>query len=188
MPVCRQKWSLAYLILPLLFSLAIGCHAGQSTATYKKDGLSFSYPDNWKVDDNFRFPGTRRSLSVESPDTSLVLIEMYAKDILNDIPKYRQHDASLKQFAKRYNKRDVGAKLSKQEPVTQSTVKREGWSGLTETQHFQIGNVVNSTLVREFYRFDTNKEVVFITMDTSKDEFRNTATGLEVILKSFKYQ
>ncbi len=149
------------------------------------------YPTGWKVDEDFMLPGTRRSISVEPPkdsSTSSVLIEIYSKNNLLYIPEYRQYDSSLKQFAKRYNKRDVGAKLTKPEPITQKFVTRDNWKGLQETQPFNIGTYINDTLIREYYRMDTKDEIVFITMDTEKDKYKATASGLDTILKSFKYQ
>ncbi len=171
-----------------ILSLVSGCHAEESTHSYAKNGLSFHYPATWKINDDFLLPGTRRALSVETPTPSIIRIEMYAKDTLLYTPEYRQYDTSLKQFAKRYNKLDVGAKLTKPEPITQKYVERGHWKGLRETQPYNIGTYVNETLVREFYRMDTKNEIVFITMDTSKDEYKSTSAGFDTILKSFKYQ
>ncbi len=133
------------------------------------------------------FPGTRRSVSVETPKTSLITIEMYAKDILTSFPEYRQYNSSLKQFAKRYFGRDITYKLQTKHPAKEEFIKRQGMAGLKETKRFQIGDLVNKIMISEFYRVDTKDEVVFITMTSPQDEFKTTSAGFDTILKSFKY-
>ena len=59
--------------------------------------------------------------------------------------------------------------------------------GLKDIERVEIGDLVDVTVIREFYRVDTKDEVVFITMGTTKDEFKATAAGLDTILKTFKY-
>lgn len=183
-----QKTKLFITNLALFVLLTAGCDAKQATFNYAKNGLAFEVPAAWVVKEDYRAPGSRRSVSVETPDTSLVLIEMYARDVLLEIPEYKQYDSSLRQFATRYNSRDITGKLQSKQPITHENVKRKGLGGLKETQQFKIGDIVNDTLIREYYRIDTSKEIVFIIMDTSKDEYNKTEVGFDDILRSFKYQ
>jgi hypothetical protein len=186
--ICRNQRGVPSLItFALLVLFNAGCHAKQDTVNYEKNGLVFSVPATWVVKEDYRAPGSRRSVSIETPETSLVLIEMYSKDVLLNIPEYQNYDASLRQFAKRYNSRDITGKLQSKMPITYVDVKREGFNGLKEMQKFQIADVVNETLIREYYRIDAEKEIVFIILDTSKNEYDSTETGINVILNSFKY-
>jgi len=169
-------------------SIATNCYAAETTHKYSKDGLSFEYLTSWKVNEDLQYPGSRRSVSVETPKTSLITIEMYAKDILTTFPEYRQYNSSLKQFAKRYYGRDITYKLQTKHPAREEFIKRQGMEGLKATKQFQIGDLVNKTMISEFYRVDAKDEVVFITMTAPKDEYKVTAAGLNTILKSFKYQ
>lgn len=177
-----------------LFVLAISlpaissCQADQTDKTYSKDGLTFSYLPGWTVDEDVMFPGARRSLVIDSPTKSLVSIEMYAKKALAAHPEYREYNASLKSFAVRYKNRGIYAKLQTRDPEKQVFIKREGKSGLKETQRVKFGDMVDAIMTREFYRFDTKDEVIFVTMDTTKDEYKAAAAGLDRFLRSFKYQ
>ncbi len=134
------------------------------------------------------FPGAQRSLVIDSPTKSLVSIEMYDKNSLNTYPEYRKYNASLKYFANRYKNRGIYAKLQTRYPNKQVFINREGKKGLQDTQRVKFGDMVDSIMTREFYRFDTKDEIVFVTMDTTKDEYKATAAGLDTILKSFKYK
>jgi len=186
----RRSYPLRVLCCLLGFSLisiANNCYAAGATHKYSKDRLSFEYPASWKVDEDLQYPGTRRSISVETPKTSLITIEIYAKDILTSFPEYRQYNSSLKQFAKRYYGRDITAKLQTNHPAREEFIKRQGMDGLKATKQFQIGDLVNKTMISEFYRVDTKDEIVFITMTAPKDEYKATVAGLDTILKSFKY-
>lgn len=184
----HQQIILAIAMLILFMLLNVGCYAEQASVNYAKNGLVFDAPATWVIKEDYRAPGSRRSVSVESPDTSLVLIEMYAKDVLLEIPEYKQYASSLKQFSIRYNSRDITGKLQSKQPISYANVNRKGFDGLKETQQFQIGGIVNDTLIREYYRIDTDIEIVFIVLDTSKDEYNVAGSGIDFILSSFKYK
>lgn len=186
---CRNQQGLPLIVTFALFVLFnTGCHAKQDTVNYEKNGLVFSVPATWAVKEDYRAPGSRRSVSIATPETSLVLIEMYARDVLLEIPEYQNYGSSLRQFAKRYNSRDITGKLQSNMPATYADVKRKGLNGLKEMQQFKISDVVNELLIREYYRVDTENEIVFIILDTSKDEYDSTVTGINVILSSFAYK
>lgn len=186
---CRLS-ATSKLCTALAFSILVifSCHADQPDKSYSKDGLSFNYLSNWTVDEDVMFPGTQRALVVESPTKSLVSIEMYDKKTLNSYPEYRKYNASLKYFANRYKNRGIYAKLQTRYPNKQVFINRERQKGLKDTQRVKFGETVDAIMTREFYRFDTKDEIVFITMDTTKEEYKATAAGLDTILKSFKYQ
>ena len=59
--------------------------------------------------------------------------------------------------------------------------------GLKDIERVEIGDLVDVTVIREFYRVDTKDEIVFITLDTNKDEYKATTPGFDTILKTFKY-
>lgn len=176
-------------ILLAVFSFLVGSsHATQAATTYRKDHLSFKLPTGWVAKEDFRSPGTRRSIGVDTNGTSLILIDMYSKDVLLNLTEYQEHTSSLKQHAIRFNKHDLTAILKIPHPITQSKIQRKGYEGLKQTQNFIIGDVVNENSIREFYRIDVKDEIVFITMDTNENEYLQTAAGLELILGSFKYR
>lgn len=171
--------------LLLTFTVLAGSsHATQAANTYHKDQLSFKLPTGWAAKEDFRSPGSLRSIGVDTTGRSQILIEMYSKDLLLNLAEYRQHISSLKQHALRFNRYDITAKP---QPITQSTIQRKGHKGLKETQKFIVSELVNEHQIREFYRIDVKDEIVFITMDTAENEYEQTAAGLELILATFKY-
>ncbi len=60
--------------LSLFIMFTYGCHAEPTTAHYAKDHLSFNFPADWVAKEDYRASGSRRSVSVETPGTSLVRI------------------------------------------------------------------------------------------------------------------
>lgn len=180
-----RKWlllSISLAILPVTH-----CPAQTPASQYQKAGLSFTYPTSWIVSDDVQYPGSQRSLSIETPRTALMTIEVYTKQTLTAFPEYRQYDASLVQFARRYDGRDITAKLQTNTPIKQAFVHRHGSKGLKETRLFRIGDLVKKTMISEFYRFDTKGQIVFVTVTAPKSEWRTTITGFDTILKTFKY-
>ena len=178
----------SHLLIFAIFILPVSpAYAGQSIAAYTKDGLSFAHPANWIVEEDLQFPGTRRSVLVNTPNKSQVTIEMYLKDNLTFFPEYRHYKSSLEEFAKRFKNRDITAKLQRRHSIDSAFIKRQGMEGLKDIERVEIGDLVDVTVICEFYRVDTKDEIVFITLDTNKDEYKATTPGFDTILKTFKY-
>lgn len=176
-----------FLLLLITLTLFIGgCSNSQAADTYSKDGISFQLPKQWSVSNDSQL-FDERSIAINTTATSVVLIEGFAKDLLEREPEHKQLSSSLKRYANNFKKRDITTKLQTSQPITEETVQRLGHNGLKETQKFIIADKVNELSIREYYRLDTKDEVIFITMDTNKDEYPQAASGFDVILKSFKY-
>jgi len=175
------------IILTLATSPMASCHAEQVPAKYARDGLTFTYPKNWSVKEDLQYPGSQRSVSIETPKTALMTIEMYTKGTLATFPEYQHYDSSLKQFARRYDSRDITAKLQTQHPVKQDFVHRHGHKGLKETRLFQVGDFVKKTMISEFYRLDSKDEIIFVTVTAPEVEWKSIITGFDTILKTLKY-
>jgi len=178
---------LLIIILVLATMPMASCHADQGLAKYASDGLTFTYPKNWIVKEDLRYPGSQRSVSIETPKTALMTIEMYTKETLTSFPEYQHYDSSLKQFAKRYDGRDITAKLQTKHPVKQDFVHRHGHKGLKETRLFQVGDLVKKTMISEYYRLDSKDEIVFVTVTAPEAEWKTTITGFDTIFKTLKY-
>ena len=178
-------------ILLVVFSLLVGSsHDSQAATTYRKDQLSFKLPTGWVAKEDYMAPGSRRSIGVDTTGASLILMEIYFKPQWEYAAHAKKDTSSLlEQYAARFKKFDIVAKLQpkQQQPWIQSKVQRKGHEGLRETQKFVITDLIDENSIREFYRIDVKDEIVFITMDTAEDEYKQTAAGLEVILGSFKY-
>jgi hypothetical protein len=175
-----------FILLSMIILLVGGCNDTQAANAYSKDGVSFKVPKNWAVlNDSQMFD--ERKIVVQTNGTSLVTIEYFSKPLLEREPEHKIIATSLKRYANNFNKRDITAKLQTPQPIAQETVQRDGHTGLKETQKFIIANKINETSVREYYRLDTKDEVVFITMDTSADDYKKISSGFDTILNSFKY-
>lgn len=182
MPLKILLITITLAILPMM-----GCHAEVTEHQYLKEGLSFMYPKSWVVSEEAQYPGTQRSVSIETPGTALMTIEFYTKENLMAFPEYQQYDTSLLQFAKRYDGRDITSKLQIKTPVKHAFIHRQGYKGLKETRRFQIGDVVNKTMISEFYRMNTKDQIIFITVTAPKAEWPATIAGFDTILKTLKY-
>ncbi|BFN31291.1 hypothetical protein VHTUMSATKI_14860 [Vibrio harveyi] len=69
---------LKYLVLVLIVSLS-GCEQiaeVESAKIYSHDGISFKYPGNWNVTEDYEI-GDVRLLFVESPGSGMMTIEVY---------------------------------------------------------------------------------------------------------------
>lgn len=58
------------------------------TKVYEKDGLSFSYPDNWRVTEDTILEGATRYLTLEDADNSVFIITLPEAGYTMDLDEY----------------------------------------------------------------------------------------------------
>jgi len=166
-------------------SATIGCSNSQAANLYQKQGIQFQYPKIWSVETDSKL-FDEHTVALKTTTTSVVLVESYNRRILEREQEHKSLKSSLERFARQYAQRDFTAKLQNQEPIKQTFIERDGYTGLKEVQKFSISDKINETSIREYYRLNGTDTVVFVVMDTSKKEINKTAMGLEQILKSLK--
>lgn len=185
----RLKPTFLFILLVMMSISMPGCNGLKATHTYHKDRLSFSLYENWEVNNDFNAVDVRH-VAIKTPGLTQIAIEIRHKNDADLKAEYLQYDASLREFASRYNKRDIDFSGRTPQPVTQSAIRRRDQDGLKETQKFIVDFKevhINRDSIHEFYRFNTQDQIIFIALDTSGDEYEQVEAGFELILTSLNY-
>jgi len=146
--------------------------------TYRKDGLSFQMPGNWRVTEDASEEGIRY-LFVEEPGDAIVVVQLLGADDALGIAEYAR---SFAEQAKEGT--DVGT-------LSASTFSRAGEAGgyetLRETFHMTLlGVTVPHT--RDYRRRLFGDQVCFLVAQVS-DEDRGLVTGgFRLITSTLTYE
>ena len=169
--VCR-------LFVPLIALSAASCVdlAGEPAADtknieYRKDGLAFSHPANWKVTEDNPEIGARY-LFVESPGDALVMIFLFS-----DEPEGLE--AFAKDFAQNRAQAEANVRIdgSRFKPHTRTVGERK-YEGFVET--FNV-TVLDNALQHTCYYYQTD-DGVHVCAQVATEDLQQVEPGFDTIL------
>jgi hypothetical protein len=172
------------LLLPF-FSACEKMADVNSPQFYSKDGLSFSYPGNWKITEEEAFEALgekTKTINVESPGDAIVIICAYGFEV----------DQTLKEFAKEFSdsmKDEIP--LGKVGESRFSEITREGKAG--QMQGFRnklemtfVGE--NIPHVQEFFALKKKGKTAFIVCQSAEEDVEMTEPAFRQIVGSLELE
>lgn len=170
-----------FTLYALLFFGLSGCEKAADIsvpASYAKESLSFSYPQNWKITEDVKQQRTRY-IFVESPGNAILIAMTYSKD----------DSVSLEEFAKRFSSQN-------KEELSVGKMEQSTFSPIEKTIHGKemkgIGESFSMTIlgeqvphIREYYTVNSNSEVAYLVTQTATEDLSKTKPGFELVLSSF---
>lgn len=173
---------LPYFILLIIFILFVsGCYDRadvSSPSEYRRENITFLYPDNWEVTqdvdrNDFRY------LFVESPGDAIMIIQIYMKE-----------DAlSLRDFVEQFaGKTKQEIPLGKTDNNYISTVVKTTATGPKTGLRERFALVIGDTQIpniREYFRLEMKNKGIFLISQTPEVTSKRVASGFDLILESF---
>ena len=168
--------------LALALSLTLSC--GEPSAQvgkpklYSKDGVTFSYPGNWKVTEDSNQPDFRYII-VETPGDAIFGIHIFPEALA----------MGLKDYAQWYV--DDMSKALPVGRITTSAFAPTRMSGGFEMikEEFSI-SLLGETIphTRHFRRKQTGSEVCYLTSQAASGDYLKASPGFDQIVNSFTYR
>lgn len=166
------------LLVSLLF---VGC--GEPAAkidkpkTFDKDGLSFSYPSNWKVEEDSHELAARY-VSIET-----------GGDANTTILVFHESEQTLQEFAD-----EIGASLKEGLPITgrvseahSKTVQGKKFDGIKDLITASVlGDPLEFTA--EFYLLEQGKQKLYFMSMVATEDLAQVQPGFDLILGSLKQE
>ena len=152
-----------------------------SPLSYAKEGISFLYPGNWKIEDDENLEGTT-FLSVESPGDALFLV----------VKSPDEGTETLQDFVKSFSESFGGEiPIGTVEKPTSSDIQRKGKTGQLRgiRQRIEISLLGESTsFVQEFFAVKSSGKIAFLVCQSPEEDFDKTELAFDQIIGSFKYK
>ena len=180
-----MKLCLLKSLLVVLLGATLGCSEKRADVDdnerYKRNGISFDYPGNWKVTEDTEIDGFRY-LFVETPGDAIVKVEIYAnKDSFSlldfvhlDIESF---NSEMKGIFKVGEKSEIAA--------TKKTVGNNVFDGYE--QKFDITILgVEVPHIKEFYLLKSDTVSAYIVYQVVTEDLGLVEGGFAQILGSFK--
>lgn len=171
----------AGIALIFLLALLSGCDNTPDIAnplSYSKDGITFSYPGNWRVSDSGGTESTRYVIA-EGPGDILFIAQIYPRD----------EAVELDEFAEWFSE-EAGNNMpiGKADSTSFSAINQHfGEKRLTgvreEVSMVLLG--VKVPHVREYYAEPSSDQVVFMVGQAPREDWTAVEPGLSLIISTF---
>ncbi len=138
------------------------------TKQYEKDGLSFSYPDNWHITEDAPIENGIRHVNVEDADSSLFILNIMSSEFEVDLEEYATN------FVKDLPANlPVGKVVKVEGGITSRVVSNKNYEGVRRRYSISIlGEIVPHTA--DFFLI-TSEKTNALVMVISPDEDWNAA-------------
>lgn len=172
------------LFIALLFGaglLLAGCGERKADVakprTYEKDGLTFLYPGNWKIDDDQQSEGIRH-VSLTTSGDALVVVQMFPVGIARSLEEYATTFAKEASAAVPMGKM-TGSKFTPQPEA-------DGYACMKET--FSVELMGQSLPHVRYYRSrDFSGQRCFLLCQVSEEDLADVEEGFKQVAKSLKF-
>ena len=158
----------------------LGCGEQADLATakeYSKDGLSFSIPGNWRVEEDAVNANGTRYVLVEVPD-AVIAVNIYSSE--RPMP-FREY---VEEMVESSSKMKIGSR-------TRGTVSEvTGSFGGRVLQGYKNEFVVSIAGVGtphevEFYSFSSGKQIAYVSSAVAREDLPRIRKGFELMLSTF---
>ena len=143
-------------------------HRAIVTSQYEKDGLSFSYPNNWQVTEDAPIENGIRHVNVEDSDNSLFILNIMSSEFEVDLDEYAEN------FVKYLTANlPVGKVIKVESGTTSRVVSNTNYDGVQRRYSVSaLGEIVPHTADFFLVKGEKTNAVVIVT---SPDEDLNAA-------------
>lgn len=177
-----MKMKTATPLITIIVIVLIGCEKTTrmaKTKTYKKDGIAFLYPGDWKVTDDCS-EGSIRSIYIESPGNVICAIHEYPKEMT---PERKEYEASfLESIKKKYDIDNiVDAPFEPVEMMIDGRLR----IGLRK-QVSVTGFDKEMTHQHIYYRVQREKSVVYLGAYILKGDDKFIENGIETLFTTYE--
>ncbi|MEZ8932221.1 MULTISPECIES: hypothetical protein [unclassified Vibrio] len=150
---------------------------------YEKDGLSFSYPANWEVTEDFVNEDVR-FVFVESPGYAIIKIEVYPTDQSFELKEFVELDieARIKAIPSILN---LGSDNEIKEAKT--FINGTEFNGFKYEFNISVVNI-DVPHVSESYSFASLEKVAYLTNQVATEDLEKVTGGFKQVLSTFKIE
>ncbi|WP_444995846.1 hypothetical protein [Aliikangiella sp. IMCC44359] len=167
----------------LLFFLVAACSEKKADLekqkTYEKQGLSFTYPANWKVTEDSVNEGVR-FIFIESPGAAITKIEVYPKEESFDLKEFVKLDIdAIKQGMPGIF--DLDDNTMEQ---IETFINGISFGGYKYEYNVSVVNI-DIPHISEFYLYSSELKNAYITNQVAVEDFEKVKEGFRLVLSTF---
>jgi hypothetical protein len=153
-----------------------------SVKQYEKDGLSFSYPDNWSVTEDSSVDNDIRHINIEDADNTLFIVQVMSPEF--DVDLEERSDSFICELP-------TELPLGKVENVTKGTATREfaqkSFEGVRRRYSIaMMGERIPHTI--DFFLIDGTRTNALIMIQVPDEDSRAAEKEIRVIASSIKFE
>lgn len=171
------------IILICIISIICSCERSvdiSKTSFYEMNNVSFTYPKIWKVANDEEKNGYR-NIFVESPGSSIFIIQMFNKE----------HAVPLEEYAELFSSNAIEATPVANRSEGKFTnfiieVNDTNLNGIKEDFSVSLLNQ-NIPHISRYYRLDKNDKVIYLISQTSLEDLNKVKLGFDLIIKSLSF-
>ncbi|WP_394225186.1 hypothetical protein [Pseudoalteromonas spongiae] len=150
---------------------------------YEKDGLSFSYPANWEVTEDFVNEDVR-FVFVESPGDAIIKIEVYPTEQSFELKEFVELDVeALMKEIPSILELDSDNEIKE----IKTSINGTEFHGLKYEFNISVVNI-DVPHVSESYSFPSHEKVAYLTNQVAKEDLGKVNGGFKQVLATFKIE
>ncbi|QQS42887.1 MAG: hypothetical protein IPM63_08120 [Acidobacteriota bacterium] len=170
-------------ILSILFSLIVfsACEKPAETenpSVYRKDGITFTHPGNWRVTEDVEEDGYRY-LILETPGDALFMVQVYDEDEAYDLDSFVESYSDQVKTEAPFGT----AEASSRSPI-ERLIDGELRTGIYERFSLRLVGIRVPQIV-EYYRIESGGRVFFLISFVSDEDLEMVSPGFDQIFGSF---
>lgn len=181
--------ALAVIAVAFLVGACDGAPDTKQALSYSKNGISFSYPGNWSIDEGDDDPvdGSSRTLSVGTEDFSVTVVRIGLPAALppDQLPALLTLEGFFEQHSELMVEK-MRAQVSGAIPVRR-VVAGSSRDGLERTVEAKLLKQKVSLRVQAF-RVESAAAIAFLFVTVAVEDWTSTRPGVELVLASFRLE
>lgn len=172
-----------FCVLPILFSLIVFSACEQLAETenprvYRKDGITFTHPGNWRVTEDVEEDGYRYVI-LETPGDALFMVQVYEEDEAYDLDSFVESYSDQVKTEAPFGT----AEASSRSPI-ERLIDGELRTGIYERFSLRLVGIRVPHVV-EYYRIESGGRVYFLISFVSDEDLSKVSPGFDQILGTF---
>lgn len=153
-----------------------------ATKLYDKDGLRFSYPDNWKVTEDEVLENGLRYVNVEDDDNTVFILSMFTAEDPMDLDEYAENIATGMP-----EEVSIGKLSEVKKEIAIRMIAGKNTQGIRHKFSISIlGEVAPHT--RDFFRIDGATYAPIIMIQAPDEDWNAANKEFQVIFDSLKFE
>jgi hypothetical protein len=183
------------VVIVLIALVAAGCNAVEKIIDpvkkerkqivkkeYRKDGLSFSYPDNWRITEDTIIDQGIRHVNIEDSDNSLFIVQIMSFEMTVDLEEYA--DTFVKDIAAKIPVGNISGVTSE---VTNRSISGRNYDGVRRRYSMSLlGETVSHTV--DFFLIESENSRTLLTIQAPDEDRKAAEPEFKVISDSLKFE
>ncbi len=152
-----------------------------ATKVYEKDGLSFSYPDNWNITEDTIIDKGIRHVNIEDADNSIFVIQIMSSDMTADL------EDMAETFMSEVSKNVPIGKVSNiKKALAERAIAGQSQTGVRRNYSITLfGEVVPHTV--EFFLVEASSSRALITIQLPDEDLKAGENEIKIISDSLEF-